>query len=113
MYKQNGDESTGNDCSLSLDKLREDLELRDDIAVEEFVIDAIRTNMVKAKLSQRQKKVVIHHAVPRQFTREHWEILSKRLAVWETQIETIQQGFHHIINEVAPRVFENSFNQAY
>lgn len=97
------------EASISLSKLRENLELRDDIAVEEFVIDAIRTNMVKAKLSQRDQKVIIHHATPRQFTRAHWEELSARLAIWKEQIGQINQGFHNIINEVAPRVFENSF----
>ena len=97
------------EASIPLSKLRENLELRDDIAVEEFVIDAIRTNMVKAKLSQRDQKVIIHHATPRQFTRAHWEELSARLAIWKEQIGQINQGFHTIINEVAPRVFENSF----
>merc|ERR1711881_498539 len=94
--------------SLTLDRLREELELRDDIAVEEFVIDAIRTNMVKAKLSQRERKVVVHHAVSRQFKREHWVKLSQRLALWREQIGTINEQFNHIINDVAPRLFENS-----
>jgi len=96
------------DPSLSLDRLCEELQLRDDIAVEEFVIDAIRTNMVKAKLSQRERKVVIHHAVPRQFKREHWVKLSQRLSLWRDQITTINEGFNHIISDVAPRLFENS-----
>lgn len=108
--KRNGKVS---EASLSLSKLRDDLELRDDIAVEEFVIDAIRTNMVRAKLSQRDQKVCVHHAVPRQFTRAHWEELSARLAVWKEQIGQINQGFNTIINEVAPRVFENSFAGAH
>jgi len=99
----------GKEPAISLSKLKEDLELPTETAVEEFVIDAIRTNMVRAKLSQRGHKVIIHHAVPRQFTRAHWEELNARLNLWKEQIATIHQGFNTIINEVAPRVFENSF----
>jgi len=94
---------------LKLSDLKNQLDLKDDIAVEEFIIDAIRTTMVKAKLSQSESKVMIHHAVPRQFTKQHWLELASRLQRWEEDISKVNSEFKHIINEVAPTVFKSTF----
>jgi translation initiation factor 3 subunit M len=106
--RYNNGEPNSSESSLNLDQLKEDLDLKDDIAVEEFIIDAIRTNMVKAKLSQSARKVIIHHAVPRQFTRSHWEELAIRLNNWREQITRVNKGFDDIINKTAPEVFRQS-----
>ena len=97
------------ESSLKLSDLKDTLGLKDDIAVEEFIIDAIRTTMVKAKLSQSESKVIIHHAVPRQFTKQHWVELAQRLQRWEEDITKVNTQFKHIINEVAPSVFKSAF----
>jgi len=97
------------ESSLKLSHLKDTLSLKDDIAVEEFIIDAIRTTMVKAKLSQSESKVIIHHAVPRQFTKQHWVELAQRLQRWEEDITKVNSQFKHIINEVAPSVFKSAF----
>lgn len=101
------------EASLSIDQLKEQLDLKDDLTVEEFIIDAIRTNMVKAKLSQMDRKVIIHHAVPRQFSRDHWVGLFNRLNNWREQIARVSNGFDEIINRVAPEVFRNSIGWFY
>jgi len=106
--KRHANGEPNSEASISIDQLKEDLELRDDVSVEEFIIDAIRTNMVKAKLSQSDRKVIIHHAVPREFQRRHWEELNNRLNVWREQISKINTSFDEIINTVAPEIFRNS-----
>jgi len=104
----NGEPNTTGEAYITMDQLKEKLDLKDDETIEEFIIDAIRTNMVKAKLSQSQRRVIIHHAVNREFTKVHWEELLVRLNNWKEQIQKVQKGFNHIINDIAPKVFENS-----
>merc|ERR1712147_273845 len=48
--KRHNNGEPNNTSSISIDQLKEELDLKDDNSVEEFIIDAIRTNMVKAKL---------------------------------------------------------------
>lgn len=100
--KKHANGEPNQDSSISFEQLKEELELADDLDCEEFIIDAIRTNMVKAKLSQSARKVVIQHAVPRQFTKKHWEDLLKRLENWKLAISKVHTGFDEIINQVAP-----------
>jgi len=97
-------------ANISLDQLKIELELKEDDDVEEFVIDAIRTNMVKCKLSQATRTVIIHYAVTRQFTKSHWEELDTRLGNWLEQILKIQTNFDDIINNVAPRLMEGTLS---
>jgi len=106
--KRYGNGEPNMEASLCIDSLKEHLDLADDNIVEEFIIDAIRTNMVKAKLNMIERKVKIHYAVPRQFQRANWEELFNRLNNWRDTIGKVNEGFDNIINKVAPEVFKNS-----
>jgi len=49
-------------------------------AVEEFVIDVVKTKAVSAKLDQMQNKVIVLKTTHRTFTKHHWTLIRQRLA---------------------------------
>jgi len=58
----------------------------DEGEVEYWVILAISTNILDAKLDQLRRVVLINRAAQRVFTKAEWEMLSKSLRVWKDSV---------------------------
>lgn len=54
--------------------------------VEEWVIRAISSGLVDAKINQLKSSVAIYRSTQRMFTREEWQPLSERINIWKENI---------------------------
>lgn len=54
--------------------------------VEEWVIRAISSGLVDAKINQIKSSVAIYRSTQRMFTREEWQPLSERINIWKANI---------------------------
>eukprot|EP01089_Gocevia_fonbrunei_P018833 TRINITY_DN6480_c0_g1_i2.p1 TRINITY_DN6480_c0_g1~~TRINITY_DN6480_c0_g1_i2.p1 ORF type:complete len:233 (-),score=51.26 TRINITY_DN6480_c0_g1_i2:9-707(-) len=57
--------------------------------VEYWVILAISTNVLDAKLDQMRKVAIINRAAQRVFTKDQWENLSTSLGVWRDSVQQL------------------------
>lgn len=54
--------------------------------VEDWVIRAISSGLVDAKINQLKSSVAIYRSTQRMFTREEWQPLSERINIWKANI---------------------------
>lgn len=54
--------------------------------VEDWVIRAISSGLVDAKINQLKSSVAIYRSTQRMFTREEWQPLSERINIWKQNI---------------------------
>lgn len=54
--------------------------------VEDWVIRAISSGLVDAKINQLKSSVAIYRSTQRMFTREEWQPLSERINIWKENI---------------------------
>ena len=68
------------------------LQLPSDKEVESWVIAAVSSGLLAAKMDQLQQKVMVERAVVRQFDMEQWKALQSRLNVWKQHVRDILEG---------------------
>jgi translation initiation factor 3 subunit M len=82
---------------IPFDAIQADLQLNAD-QVEAFVIDVLRTKLVKAKVDQLQKRVLVSSTMHRTFGRPQWQQLRDTLSKWALNLgqvqHTIQAAIH-------------------
>lgn len=64
----------------------------DQSAVENWVIDAVSSGLLSAKMDQLQHVVMVERCVVRRFGIEQWKILQDRLNVWKTNVKSVLDG---------------------
>nr|CDJ93895.1 Aminoacyl-tRNA synthetase and Proteasome component region PCI domain containing protein [Haemonchus contortus] len=84
-----------NNNVIHLDKLAEELDLPPDDHLEEFIIDAIQVNAISGKLNEMTRTLVVSSFQHRQFGREQWQTLQKRL---QTLVNNLKQSHANIHN---------------
>lgn len=57
--------------------------------VEEWVIRAISSGLVDAKINQLKSSVAIYRSTQRMFTREEWQPLSERINIWKENVSDL------------------------
>lgn len=70
---------------LTYDMIADALQISED-EVENWVIRAISSGLVDAKINQLKSSVAIYRSTQRQFTREEWQPLSERINIWKENI---------------------------
>ncbi|UYV76251.1 EIF3M [Cordylochernes scorpioides] len=65
--------------------------------IEGFVIDALRTKMVQAKIDQMQGKVLIGSTMHRTFGRAQWLQLREFLALWYKNMSTVESSMQTVL----------------
>lgn len=58
----------------------------EDSQVEDWVIRAISSGLVDAKINQLKSNVAVYRSTQRMFTREEWQPLSERINIWKENI---------------------------
>lgn len=58
----------------------------EEAAVEEWVIRAISSGLVDAKINQLKSNVAVYRSTQRMFTREEWQPLSERINIWKVNV---------------------------
>jgi translation initiation factor 3 subunit M len=70
---------------LSYDVIAKALKIEDS-EVEDWVIRAISSGLVDAKINQLRSSVAVYRSTQRMFTREEWQPLSERINIWKENI---------------------------
>jgi len=64
--------------------------------IESFIIEAVRTKMIRCKIDHLARKVIIDSTVQRTFTKQHWQSLKEKLELWKTSLTTINNNLTKI-----------------
>ncbi|KAL9713095.1 hypothetical protein Ac2012v2_004336 [Leucoagaricus gongylophorus] len=57
--------------------------------VEKWVIDIIRTGLLRGKLSQTSQSLYVIQSFIQSFEKEHWEILERRMSAWKVNLQSV------------------------
>lgn len=84
-------------CTLAADRgeeipyslVAETLQLQSVSDVESWVIDAVSTGLLQAKMDQLQQKVMVERSVVRKFDTEQWKALQTRLRLWKQSVGSV------------------------
>lgn len=79
---------------LDFDVLQRELQLQD---VEGFVVEALRTRMLTAKINQTGRKVVVATTVHRTFGRHQWQQLKDILVQWHERLNLVENNMDRVV----------------
>ncbi|XP_071954853.1 eukaryotic translation initiation factor 3 subunit M-like [Antedon mediterranea] len=80
---------------LPFDLVIKEMQMSED-EVEGFIIDVVRTKMVRAKIDQLQRKVVVSFSTHRTFGKQQWMLLRERLEQWERNLGQVTKGLESL-----------------
>ena len=61
-----------------------------DADVEDFLIDLLKTKLVRAKIDQANQVVTVSSTMHRTFTKQHWHNLQGLLTNWRTNLHSLR-----------------------
>jgi len=64
--------------------------------VEGFIIDVIKTKLVKAKMNQGEKFVNVTSTMHRTFGAGQWQQLHSTLSLWKANLQTVRDQMQHV-----------------
>jgi len=76
---------------MSFDTIQQELQLKD-TEVEAFIIDVLKTKLVRARMDQAARKVYVSSTMHRTFGRAQWQQLRDLLHSWKTNLQITQEG---------------------
>ncbi|XP_038077764.1 eukaryotic translation initiation factor 3 subunit M-like [Patiria miniata] len=65
--------------------------------VEGFIINVVKTKMVRARIDQLQKKVTINYVTLRTFGKQQWQQLREHLVDWQENLGLVQSRMENIV----------------
>ncbi|XP_078046159.1 eukaryotic translation initiation factor 3 subunit M [Augochlora pura] len=80
---------------MSFDTIQEELQINED-EVESFIIDVLKTKLVRARMDQAGRKVLISSTMHRTFGRPQWMQLRDLLAAWKSNLTAVQEGMKSV-----------------
>ncbi|XP_057366342.1 eukaryotic translation initiation factor 3 subunit M-like [Daphnia carinata] len=96
-----------NSVELPFETLEKQLQLTED-QVEEFVLQVLKTKLVRARMDQLNKKVLVSSTMHRTFGKQHWQQLRELLTTWRTQLRQVKDSMLTIVNEQAELLAQQS-----
>ncbi|CAF1324283.1 unnamed protein product [Didymodactylos carnosus] len=85
-----------NQKELTFDMIQNEMQIEQD-EVESFVIEAVRTKMIRCKIDHLSRKVLVDCTAQRTFTRQHWQVLKERLELWRVNLTTINKNLGNLM----------------
>ncbi|KAK6626182.1 hypothetical protein RUM43_006488 [Polyplax serrata] len=82
-------------CEMSFQMIQDELKIKED-EVEAFIIDVLKTKLVRARMDQSSRKVYISSTMHRTFDRAQWQHLRDLLYAWKLNLTTVQEGMKAI-----------------
>jgi len=76
---------------VSFDELQKELQITE-AEVEPFIIEVLKTKLVRARMDQKARKVHISSTMHRTFGRPQWLQLHELLCAWKQNLATVQEG---------------------
>jgi len=93
-------------CSLAAEHeeipykvVAETLQLVDVGDVEKWVIAAVSSGLLSAKMDQLQQKVMVERSVVRKFDMEQWKALQSRLHLWKQNVGGILEAYKQSVKQ--------------
>ncbi|XP_044728174.1 eukaryotic translation initiation factor 3 subunit M isoform X2 [Chrysoperla carnea] len=80
---------------MSFDLIQEELQITEN-EVEAFIIDVLKTKLVRARMDQAARKVFISSTMHRTFGRAQWQQLRDLLYLWKQNLSGIQTGMKKV-----------------
>ncbi|BET02514.1 Eukaryotic translation initiation factor 3 subunit F-1 [Nesidiocoris tenuis] len=82
---------------ISFDTITSELQI-DESQVEAFVIDLLKTKLVRGRMDQSARKVHISSTMHRTFGPAQWEQLRQTLRAWKSSLATVQEGMTQVVH---------------
>jgi len=67
-------------------------------SVEGFIIEVVRTKMVRAKIDQLNQKVIVTYTVHRTFSKAQWQQLHDIFKTWSRNLETVEGSMQAVLS---------------
>lgn len=80
---------------MTFEQLQNELQIEGN-EVEPFIIEVLKTKLVRARLDQANRKVHISSTMHRTFGRAQWQQLRDLLYAWKQNIATIHEGMQNV-----------------
>lgn len=94
---------------MTFEQLRDELRI-DEEQVESFIIEVLKTKLVRARIDQGNKKVHISSTMHRTFGRAQWQQLNDLLLVWKDNLASVQENINNIAKAQEQAVLGNNSN---
>lgn len=95
---------------LSFEQLQSELQIGED-DVEPFIIEVLKTKLVRARMDQKARKVHISSTMHRTFGRPQWMQLHDLLNAWKTNLQTVQEGMKTVAQAQVDYLHKQQKNQ--
>jgi len=80
---------------ISFPEIQKHMQINED-DVEDFLIDLLRTRLVRAKIDGPNQMVHVTSAMHRTFTQQHWSNLHSLLTNWKSNLHTVRDHIGHL-----------------
>lgn len=90
-------QSAENQKEVSFDTIEKEMQISGD-EIESFIIEAVRTKMIRCKIDHLARKVIIDSTVQRTFTKQHWKSLQDKLEAWKSNLVMINANLKTIVS---------------
>ena len=80
---------------ITFEEIQSSIQINEE-EVEEFLIDVIKTKLVRAKLAQDDGIVYVSSTMHRTFGTEEWQQLHQLLTQWKGNIKTVKDQMQHV-----------------
>jgi translation initiation factor 3 subunit M len=84
-----------NRSEVSFAEIQHSIQIGED-EVEEFLIDVIKTKLVRAKIAQGDNMVHVSSTMHRTFGPGDWQQLHQLLTQWKSNIHTVKEQMQHV-----------------
>jgi len=84
-----------NRSDISFAEIQHSIQIKED-EVEEFLIDVIKTKLVRAKIAQGDRTVHVSSTMHRTFGPGDWQQLHQLLTQWKSNIHTVKEQMQHV-----------------
>jgi len=84
-----------NKSTVTFGEIQQHLQIND-ADVEDFLIDLLKTKLVRAKIDQANQVVTVSSTMHRTFTKQHWHNLQGLLTNWRTNLHSLRGQIAHL-----------------
>lgn len=81
---------------IKFESIEQELQLQPD-EVEGFIVDVLRTKLVKAKVDQVNRKVYVTSTMHRTFGKQQWNMLKQILTKWKDNLDNVNSTLSNAI----------------
>lgn len=82
---------------MSFEMLQKELQVGEN-EVEPFIIEVLKTKLVRARMDQTARKVHVSSTMHRTFGRDQWQQLKDLLGLWKDNLSVIEEGMKRVAN---------------